>query len=91
MLGVSPQGAASHQRFAAKHGINFPLLVDADTKVAKAYGAYKDTGEEWDGTPLKINRSTFVIDEDGKIEEALYGVGVKGHVDELIAKVGIAG
>ena len=91
MLGVSPQGAASHQRFAAKHGINFPLLVDADTKVAKAYGAYKDTGDEWDGVPLKIKRSTFLIDEDGKVEEAMYGVSVKGHVDSLKQRVGISG
>ena len=89
MLGVSPQGAASHQRFAAKHGINFPLLVDADTAVARSYGAYKDTGDEWDGIPLKIKRSTFVIDENGKIEQALYGVSVKGHVDSLKQKVGI--
>lgn len=91
MLGVSPQGAESHKRFAAKHGINFPLLVDADTKVAKAYGAYKETGDEWDGIPLKINRSTFVIDENGKIQEALYGVSVKGHVESLKRKVGVPG
>ncbi len=89
-MGVSPQGAASHKRFAAKHGINFPLLVDADTRVARAYGAYKDTGDEWDGIPLKIKRSTFVIDEEGRIEEALYGVSVKGHVESLKQKVGIA-
>ena len=88
---MSPQGAASHQRFAAKHGINFPLLVDADTKVARAYGAHKDTGDEWDGIPLKIKRSTFVIDENGKIEEAMYGVSVKGHVESLKTRVGISG
>ncbi len=91
MLGVSPQGAASHKRFAAKHGINFPLLVDSDTAVANAYGAYKDTGEEWNGERLKIKRSTFVIDENGKIEHALYGVGVKGHVDSLKQAIGISG
>jgi len=89
VLGVSPQGPASHQRFAAKHGINFPLLVDADTAVARAYGAYKDSGAEFEGVRLKIKRSTFVIDESGLIEHALYGVGVKGHVDSLKQTIGI--
>lgn len=83
VLGVSPQGAASHQKFASKYSLNFPLLVDADTKVANAYGAFKDDGSEFNGIPLKIKRSTFVIDENGKIEQALYGVRAKGHVDSL--------
>ena len=83
VLGVSPQGAASHRRFASKFELNFPLLVDADTKVANAYGAFKDDGAEWEGVPLKIKRSTFVIDENGTIAEALYGVKAKGHVDTL--------
>jgi len=90
VLGVSPQSAASHKRFAAKHGINFPLLVDSDTRVAKAYGAYKGDDEEWDGIPLKIKRSTFVIEENGTIEHALYGVSVKGHVDALKERIGIS-
>jgi thioredoxin-dependent peroxiredoxin len=90
VLGVSPQGADSHKRFAAKYDLNFPLLVDADTKVARAYGAYKDTGEEFEGTPLKIKRSTFVIDENGKVASAQYGVRVKGHVDALREALGAA-
>jgi thioredoxin-dependent peroxiredoxin len=83
VLGVSPQGAESKQRFASKFDLNFPLLIDADTTVAKAYGAFKDDGAEWDGIPLKIRRSTFLIDEDGKITRALYGVNAKGHVEAL--------
>ena len=51
--------------------------------MARAYGAYKDTGAEYDGIPLKIKRSTFLIDENGVIEQAMYGVRVKGHVDAL--------
>lgn len=90
MLGISPQGAASHKRFAAKHGLNFPLLVDEDTRVAEVYGAYKGDHDEWDGIPLKIKRSTFVIDEDGKIVSAQYGVSAKGHVDALKEAIGIA-
>ena len=89
MLGISPQGAESHKRFAAKHDLNFPLLVDADTKVARAYGAYKDTGEEFEGIPLKIKRSTFVIDENGKLALVQYGVRVKGHVEALKEALGV--
>ena len=83
VLGVSPQGAESKQRFASKYSLNFPLLIDGDTKVAKAYGAFKDDGAEWDGIPLRVKRTTFVIDEDGTIARALYGVNARGHVEAL--------
>ena len=89
-MGVSPQGAASHKRFAAKHGLNFPLLVDQETAVARAYGAYKATGETYEGIPLKIKRSTFVIDEKGKIDQAMYGVRSKGHVAAVKEAIGLS-
>ena len=87
VLGVSPQGAQSHQRFTAKFGLNFPLLIDKGAEVARSYGAYKEQGK-WEGIPLIIKRSTFVIGEDGTIEQALYGVKAKGHVDALRESVG---
>ena len=65
------------------------MLVDNETKLARAYGAYKDSGDTYEGIPLKIKRSTFVIDENGKIEHAQYGVSAKGHVDALREAVGI--
>lgn len=83
VLGVSPQGAESHRRFAEKYELSFPLLIDADLAVATAYGAIRGQVEEWDGIPLHIRRSTFVIDEAGRIEKAMYGVKVSGHVDAL--------
>lgn len=83
VLGISPQGTDSKKRFAEKYDLPFPLLADEDTSVARAYDAYKDTGAEWDGIPLRVKRSTFVIDEQGKIEQALYGVSAGNHVDEL--------
>jgi peroxiredoxin Q/BCP len=84
VLGVSPQGAASHQKFTSKFDLNFPLLIDEGTKVARAYGAHKEKIDEWNGIPLKVKRSTFVIDENGIIEQALYGVSAKGHVASLL-------
>jgi peroxiredoxin Q/BCP len=82
VLGVSPQGAASHQRFAAKHRLNFPLLVDADLTIAKRYRAVRQNPSA-KGAGLRIMRSTFVIDDKGVITHALYGVQGRGHVKEL--------
>jgi thioredoxin-dependent peroxiredoxin len=81
VLGVSPQGAASHQRFATKHRLNFPLLVDADLSIAQRYGAVQEPSAK--GAGLRIMRSTFVIDDEGVITHALYGVQGRGHVREL--------
>lgn len=83
VLGVSPQDADSHTAFAAKYRLNFPLLVDADMRAAKAYGAISDEGREYKGMPIEVKRSTFVIDEEGRIESAEYGVKARGHVGRL--------
>lgn len=88
ILGVSPQGAESHQRFAAKYSLNFPLLVDEDLSVARAYGAYKEVGD-YQGLPLRVKRSTFVIDEEGRIALVEYGVKATGHVERLREKLGV--
>lgn len=82
VLGVSPQGADSHQAFAGKYGLNFPLLVDEDHSVAEKYGAWGEN-KYYNKIFLGIRRSTFVIDEEGRIAEAQYGVKAKGHVDRL--------
>ena len=82
VLGISPQNAASHQRFSAKYGLNFPLLVDEDRSVAGLYGSAGGT-ERWNGQVLRVKRSTFVIDEDGNIADAQYRVKARGHVERL--------
>jgi peroxiredoxin Q/BCP len=83
VLGVSPQGADSHTAFSTKYALNFPLLIDADMRAAEAYGAVAREERDYKGTPIGINRSTFVIDEDGRIESAEYGVKARGHVARL--------
>jgi thioredoxin-dependent peroxiredoxin len=88
ILGVSPQGAASKVRFTDKYSLNFPLLIDDELAATRAYGAYKELGD-YEGIPLKVKRSTFVIDEDGLIVEALYGVTAKGHVETLKEQIGV--
>jgi thioredoxin-dependent peroxiredoxin len=80
ILGVSPQGADSHRRFAEKYGLQFPLLIDEGLATTRAYGAYKDLGN-YEDVPLRVKRSTFVIAE--------YGVKARGHVAELLEKLGV--
>ncbi|MDQ3771874.1 MAG: peroxiredoxin [Actinomycetota bacterium] len=82
VLGASPQGAGSHESFAAKYRLNFPLLVDEDMSLASAYSATGEFGE-FEGIPLTVQRATFVIDEQGTIEQALYGVNARTHVAAL--------
>jgi thioredoxin-dependent peroxiredoxin len=82
VLGVSPQGADSKKAFIAKYSLNFPLLIDEGAGLTRRYGAYEERGN-WDGVPLVVNRSTFVIDEEGAIEHALYGVNAREHLDKL--------
>lgn len=89
VLGVSPQGAESHRRFASKYDLNFPLLIDDDLSTASAYGAVAEKPGDYKGIPLRVKRSTFVIGSDGKIEEAIYGVEVAGHVDAIKESVGV--
>ena len=88
VLGVSPQGAESHQRFANKYSLNFPLLIDEHLAATRAFGAFKDLGEYKD-IPIRVKRSTFVIDEEGRIALAEYGVKAAGHVERLRQKLGV--
>lgn len=84
VLGVSPDSVASHAKFRKKYDLNFPLLADEDHEVAEAYGVWKEKsmyGRKYMG----IERSTFLIDEDGVVAEAWRKVKPKGHA-ELVAK-----
>ena len=76
VLGVSPDSVKSHQRFKTKYDLPFPLLVDADHKIAEAYDVWQEKsmyGRKYMG----IVRSHFVIDEQGKVVEAKYNVKAK--------------
>lgn len=90
VLGVSPQDAGSHKQFSEKFSLNFPLLIDADREVAAAYGATGDKGGLFKGIPLRVKRATFVIDEDGVLEQAIYGIKARGHVDQLKESLGVS-
>jgi thioredoxin-dependent peroxiredoxin len=84
LLGVSLDGQASHQKFIKKFSLPFPLLSDEDQTVSKAYGVYKEKsmyGKKYWG----IERSTFVIDTDGRLKHIFRKVKVDGHVAEVLA------
>ena len=86
LLGVSPDGAASHTRFTAKHALPFPLLSDPGAAVATAYGVWKQKSL-YGRTFMGIERTTFVIDEQGRIARVWPRVKVAGHGDEVLAAV----
>ena len=80
---MSPDSPASHDRFKAKFDLPFPLLSDPDHKIAQAYGVWKEKsmyGRKFMG----IERSTFVIDEKGRIAAVYRKVKVNGHVEALL-------
>jgi peroxiredoxin Q/BCP len=83
VLGVSPDGVASHLKFKNKHSLPFPLLADEDHAVAEAYGAWGEKsmyGRKYHG----ILRTTFVIDEAGRIARIFEKVKPKGHAAEVL-------
>ena len=88
VLGVSKDPVSALAQFTEDQGLNFPLLSDEDLSVHNAYGAY---GEKnlYGKTVTGVLRSTFVIDEAGKIELALYNVKATGHVANLRKKLGL--
>ncbi|MBE9555074.1 MAG: thioredoxin-dependent thiol peroxidase [Proteobacteria bacterium] len=83
VIGVSKDSAAKHDRFKAKHGLNFPLVADEECAACAAWGVWVEKsmyGRKYMG----IERSTFLIGPDGKIPRAWRKVKVPGHVEEVL-------
>ena len=87
VLGISPDKADSHQKFRAKYGLRFGLLSDPDHKVMERYGAW---GEKtmYGRTTTGVLRSTFLVDEKGKIARSWYNVKADGHAAKVLTEVG---
>jgi peroxiredoxin Q/BCP len=89
VLGISPDSPAKLAKFREKDGLTITLLSDADRSVMQAYGAYGEKklyGKVVEG----VIRSTFVVDEEGKIALAQYNVKATGHVAKLRRDLGLA-
>ena len=83
VIGVSPDSIKSHKSFKEKQSLNFILLSDPEHKLAEKFEVWKEKsmyGRKYMG----IERSTFILDKNGKIEKEWRKVKVKGHVDEVI-------
>ena len=89
VLGVSKDKLSALQKFAQNENLGFPLLSDEDLSVHHAYGTYGEKSM-YGKTVMGVIRSTFVVDESGTLEHALYNVKASGHLDMLRKKLGIA-
>ena len=88
VVGISPDAPAKLAKFRERDAITFPLVSDQDKSAMTAYGAFGET-KLYGKTVTGVIRSTFVIDEDGAIERALYNVKATGHVAKLRRDLGI--
>jgi peroxiredoxin Q/BCP len=82
VLGISPDKPAKLAKFRDKEGLTFPLLSDPDRTTLEAYGVFGEK-KMYGKTIQGVIRSTFVIDAEGKVEEAQYNVRATGHVAKL--------
>lgn len=83
VLGISKDSIASHRKFKEKYGLKFPLLSDADGKICEAYGTWIEKsmyGRKYMG----IDRATFIIGADGKIQAVWRKVKVPGHIEAVL-------
>ena len=84
VLGVSPDDLASHRKFSDRHDLPFTLLSDTDGEVSGAYGVWKQK-KMFGNTFMGVQRSTFIIDGDGRIIHAWRKVKPKEHADRVLA------
>jgi peroxiredoxin Q/BCP len=84
VLGVSPDDAKSHTKFIEKFGLPFPLLADTDRKIAEAYGVWVEKSM-YGKTYMGVERSTFVIDAEGKLSAIYRKVKPAEHTAEVLA------
>jgi peroxiredoxin Q/BCP len=86
VLGVSILDEKSKAKFAAKHGLTFPLLADADHAVAEKYGVWQEKSR-YGRTYMGIVRTTYLIDGDGRVARRWDHVKVDGHAEEVYGAV----
>ncbi len=84
IIGISADSVVSHQKFATKFSLPFPLLADTEKNIINAFGVWgpkKFMGKEYDG----IFRTTFLFDENGLLKEVLTKPNTKSHAEEILA------
>lgn len=86
VLGVSPDSVKSHQKFKQDQTLNFPLLSDSDKKLVQSYGVWKEKSL-YGRTYMGVERTTFLINEEGRIRKIFPKVKVDGHFEEVLASL----
>ena len=84
MLGISPDTPAAQARFKTKYSLPFTLLCDVDKTAAQAYGVFKEKNM-YGKKVMGIARTTFLIDENGKIEKIFSNVKPEGHAAQVLS------
>ncbi len=87
VIGVSPDSPASHEKFADAYGLSFPLVSDEKKAILKKYGVWKEKslyGKKYMG----VERTTFIINEEGIITHIFPKVKVDGHTEEVLQALG---
>ncbi|QOV38065.1 thioredoxin-dependent thiol peroxidase [Streptomyces ferrugineus] len=88
VIGISPDKPEKLAKFRDKESLKVTLLADPEKSVTESYGAYGEK-KNYGKTYLGVIRSTVVVDEEGKVERALYNVRATGHVAKIIKDLGI--
>ena len=86
VIGVSKDTCESHRAFIGKYGINVELLADTSGDLCESYGVWQEVEKEG-VKKMKIVRSTFIINKDGILEEAMYNVNPEGHAQAVLDRV----
>ena len=86
VIGVSKDTVAKHEKFKTKHNLSFPLASDAETDVCERYGVWVEKSM-YGKSYMGIERTTFLIDENGIIQHVWNKVKVDGHIDEVLSAV----
>ena len=88
VVGVSPDSVASHKKFAKKYDLNFPLLSDESKSMLEKYGVWKEKSM-YGRTYMGVERTTLIIDPDGKIGEIFPKVKVDKHLEEVLEELDV--
>jgi peroxiredoxin len=86
IIGVSKDDCDSHRAFIEKYSLDVKLLADTDGELCQAYGVWQEKEKNGE-KQMGIVRSTFIINKDGILEDAIYGVNADGHAREILEKI----
>ncbi|MBN2275034.1 MAG: thioredoxin-dependent thiol peroxidase [Bacteroidales bacterium] len=88
IIGVSPDNEKSHTKFKSKHGLPFPLIADPEAEIIKAYGAWGEK-KMYGKSYMGVLRTTYVIDEQGKILKVITKVDTGDHAGQILTELGL--